>query len=60
MIKWECYDLRETKEFLGIYINCNYKNQKIFIDQFEYLNKVCHDIVKCGTDLRTDKIRYRK
>jgi len=40
IMKWECYDLRETKEFLGMCINCNYKNQKIFVDQFEYLNKV--------------------
>ena len=23
-----------------MYINCNHKNQKIFVDQFKYLNKV--------------------
>jgi len=32
MIKLECHDLRETKEFLRMYINHNCKNQKIFID----------------------------
>jgi len=32
MMKWEYYDLGETKEFLGIYINCNCKDQKIFED----------------------------
>ena len=40
MMKWECYDLGETKEFLGIYISHNCKNWKIFVDQSEYLNKV--------------------
>jgi len=40
MTKWEYYDLGETKEFLGICINCNHKDQKIFVDQSEYLNKV--------------------
>ena len=24
--KWECYNIEETKEFLGMYINYNYKN----------------------------------
>ena len=38
--KLECYDLKETKEFLRMYINYNYKDQKIFIDQSKYLNKV--------------------
>ena len=38
--KWKCYDLGETKEFLGIYISHNCKDQKIFVDQSEYLNKV--------------------
>ena len=38
--KWEFYDFRETREFFGIYISCNYKDQKIFVDQSEYLNKV--------------------
>jgi len=38
--KWKCYDLVETKEFLGIYISHNCKDQKIFVDQSEYLNKV--------------------
>ena len=32
MMKWECYDLREIKEFLGMCINYNYKNQKIFVN----------------------------
>ena len=40
IMKWKCCDLRETKEFLGMCINYNYKDQKIFIDQSEYLNKV--------------------
>jgi len=38
--KWKCCNLGETKNFLGMCINCNYKDQKIFIDQSEYLNKV--------------------
>ena len=40
MTKYECHDLGETKEFFRIYINCNCKDQKIFVDQSEYLNKV--------------------
>ena len=24
--KWKCYNIEETKEFLGMYINYNYKN----------------------------------
>ena len=40
MTKWECHDLGETREFLGMCIDHNCKDQKIFIDQFEYLNKV--------------------
>ena len=36
----KCYDLEETKEFLGMCINYNCKDQKIFVDQSEYLNKV--------------------
>ena len=40
MIKWEYHNLEETKEFLEICINHNHKNQKIFINQSEYLNKV--------------------
>jgi len=39
MTKWKCHNLGETKEFLGMYINCNCKDQKIFVDQSEYLNK---------------------
>jgi len=39
MIKYKCCNLRETKEFLEIYISHNHKDQKIFVDQFEYLNK---------------------
>jgi len=40
MIKWKCHNLREIKEFLRIYISYNCKDQKIFVDQSEYLNKV--------------------
>ena len=40
MMKWEYHNLEETKEFLEICINHNHKNQKIFINQSEYLNKV--------------------
>ena len=32
MIKWEFYDLGETKEFLEMCINCNCKDQKTFVD----------------------------
>jgi len=38
--KWKCYDFREIKEFSRMYINCNHKDQKIFVDQSEYLNKI--------------------
>ena len=42
IMKYKCYNLGETKDFLHICIciNCNCKNQKIFVDQSEYLNKV--------------------
>ena len=40
IMKWECYDLGKTKEFLRIYISYNCKDWKIFVDQSEYLNKV--------------------
>ena len=40
MTKWKCHNLGETKEFLGIYINHNLKDQKIFVNQSKYLNKV--------------------
>ena len=40
MARWECHDLGETTEFLGMHISCDCKNQKIFIDQCEYLEKV--------------------
>ena len=40
MARWECYDLGETTEFLDIHISHDRKNQKIFIDQYEYLEKV--------------------
>jgi len=40
MAKWEYHDLGETKEFLGMFISCNCKDQKIFVDQSKYLNKV--------------------
>ena len=39
-MKWKYHDLGETKEFLRMHISCNYKDQKIFVDQSEYLNKV--------------------
>ena len=26
MAKWECYDLGETTEFLGMHISCDHKN----------------------------------
>ena len=32
IIKWEYHDLGETKEFLGMCINYNHKDQKIFVD----------------------------
>jgi len=32
MAKWECHDLGETTEFLGMHISHDHKNQKIFID----------------------------
>jgi len=40
MARWECRDLGETTEFLGVHISRDRKNQKIFIDQCEYLEKV--------------------
>ena len=39
-MKWKCCDFKKTKKFLEMYINYNYKNQKIFIDQSKYLDKV--------------------
>jgi len=47
MARWEYYDLGKTTEFLGMHISCNHKNQKIFIDQCEYLEKVlvCFNVV---------------
>jgi len=38
--RWKCHDLGETIEFLDMYVSCNHKNQKIFIDQYKYLEKV--------------------
>ena len=32
MARWECHDLGETTEFLGMYISCDRKSRKIFID----------------------------
>jgi len=32
MIKWECHDFGETKEFLGMYMSYNHKNWKIIVD----------------------------
>ena len=40
MTRWECCDLGETTEFLGMYISHDRKNWKIFIDQCKYLKKV--------------------
>jgi len=40
MARWECCDLGETTEFLGMYISRDRKSQKIFIDQCKYLKKV--------------------
>ena len=40
MTKYKCYNLGETKEFLGMCISYNCKNQKIFVNQSEYLDKV--------------------
>jgi len=37
IIKWEYCDLKRTKEFFGIYISYNCKDQKIFVNQSEYL-----------------------
>jgi len=40
MARWEYCDLGETTEFLGMHISRDHKNQKIFIDQCKYLEKV--------------------
>jgi len=40
MIKQECFNLGETKKFFGMCINYNCKDQKIFVDQSEYLNNI--------------------
>jgi len=40
MARWECCDLGETTEFLGMHISCDHKNQKIFINQCKYLEKM--------------------
>jgi len=47
MARWECHDLGETTEFLGMHISHDHKNRKIFIDQCEYLEKVlaCFNVV---------------
>ena len=47
MARWECHNLGKTTEFLGMHISYNRKNQKIFIDQYEYLKKVlvCFNVV---------------
>jgi len=52
MTKWECHNLGETKEFFKIYISHNHKDQKIFVDQSEYLNKVlvCFNVVTNPTN----------
>jgi len=47
MARWECCNLSKTTEFLGMHISYNHKNQKVFIDQCEYLEKVlvCFNVV---------------
>jgi len=47
MARWEYHDLSETTEFLDMHISHNHKNQKIFINQCKYLEKVlvCFNIV---------------
>ncbi|KAF7761821.1 hypothetical protein Agabi119p4_9813 [Agaricus bisporus var. burnettii] len=40
MNKWECRDLGETKEFLGINIQRDRKNRRIFLNQENYLEKI--------------------
>ena len=47
MTRQKCHDLSETIEFLDMYISYDCKNQKIFINQYEYLKKVlaCFNIV---------------
>jgi len=40
MARCECHDLGETTEFLGMHISHDRKNQKIFINHCEYLEKV--------------------
>ena len=39
-MNWEYYNLEETKKFFEIHISHNCMNQKIFVDQSKYLNKV--------------------
>jgi Reverse transcriptase (RNA-dependent DNA polymerase) len=38
MDKWECHDLEEVKEFLGMHITR--KEKDIYLDQCDYLDKV--------------------
>jgi len=47
----EYCDLGGTIEFLGMYISCDHKNQKIFINQYEYLEKilVCFNVATNST-----------
>jgi hypothetical protein len=40
MLKWECHDLGESKEFLGMRIQRDRKKRLLFIDQVDYLNKI--------------------
>jgi len=51
MARWECHDLGETTEFLGMHISCDCKNRKISIDQCKYLEKVlaCFNVVTNST-----------
>ena len=42
MKKWECRDLGEPTEFLGMQIHRDRSNKELTIDQNDYLNKVIH------------------
>jgi len=49
MARWKYHDLGKTTEFLGMHISYDHKNQKIFIDQCEYLEKMLahFNVVTC-------------
>ena len=42
---WECRDLGEAKEFLGMRITRDRKNKSIQLDQIDYPKKVVKDLV---------------